>query len=181
MHIVARSTCAHRWVLPGVLLALAGCAGGEGVTTRSIAEARRRWEQAAIRDYDLEWTSSGASRAHYVVTVRGGQVRSIESILPDGKRLAVHPAEPRFYGVEGLFMIIGDELAQLRTNTPFGQPKGTKAVLRFSPDPALGYPRRYRRDVMGTPLALAIDVIRFHPSPASQAPTAAHDEPGPAS
>ena len=62
-------------------------------------------------------------------------------------------------------MTIADELAQLGTSTPFGQPKGTKSVLRFTPDPELGYPRRYRRDVLGTPLALAIDVIRFEPSP----------------
>jgi hypothetical protein len=164
MHIVPRSTCAIRLVLMGTLLALAGC-GGEDVTTRSIAEARRRWDQAGIRNYDLEWSSSGLSRAHYVVTVRDGQVESIESVLPDGKSMKVHPPEPKFYGVEGLFMIIGDELAQLRMSAPFGQPKGTKVVLRFTPDSRLGYPRRYRRDVLGTPLALAIDVIRFRPEP----------------
>jgi hypothetical protein len=149
------------------MLALAGCAGGEAVTARSLAEARRRWDRAGIRDYELEWTSSGLGHGHYVVTVRGGQVTAIESILAGGKRMAVHPAEPRFYGVEGLFMIIGDELAQLETSTPFGQPKGTKAVLRFEPDSKLGYPRSYRRDVLGTPLALAIDVIRFAPAPSS--------------
>jgi hypothetical protein len=60
-------------------------------------------------------------------------------------------------------MIIDEELAQLDTRAPFGQPKGTKAVLRFAPDPELGYPRSYRRDVLGTPLALAIDVIRLEP------------------
>jgi hypothetical protein len=165
MLIVTRSTCAMQWVLLGSLLALAGCSGGVDVTDQSIADARQRWERAAIHDYDLEWTSSGSSRAHYLVAVRNGQVRSITSLLPDGKTLEVHPAEPRFYGVEGLFMIVGDELAQLRTRSPFGQPKGTKAVLRFTPDPELGYPRRYRRDVLGTPLALAIDVVRFHREP----------------
>jgi Family of unknown function (DUF6174) len=171
MLTLARSTCSIRSIvlLLGVLPALSGCAGGEVVTTQSIAEARQRWERAEIRDYDLEWTSTGLSRAHYVVTVRGGQVRAIESILPDGKSIAVHPAEPRFYGVEGLFLVISDELAQLRTERPFGQPKGTKTVLRFTPDPELGYPRRYRRDVLGTPLALAIDVIRFQLEPPSAA------------
>jgi Family of unknown function (DUF6174) len=154
-----------RRALLGAISTLAGCGGGEDVTKGSIAEARRRWEHASIRDYDLEWTSTGLSRAHYVVEVRGGKVRSIESILPDGKSMEVHPAEPRFYGVEGLFMVIADELAQLRTETPFGQPKGTKVVLRFTPDPKLGYPLRYRRDVLGTPLALAIDVIRMRPAP----------------
>jgi hypothetical protein len=178
MLIVSRATIASRWVWLGALLALAlaGC-GGEDVTQQSLARARQRWERAAIRNYDLEWTSHGLSRGHYVVTVRDGQVRSITSLLPNGRSLAVHPAEPKFYGVEGLFLILGDELAQLRTDTPFGQPKGTKAVLRFTPDPEFGYPRRYRRDVLGTPLALAIDVIRFRPEPPPAVPPA----PAPAS
>jgi hypothetical protein len=174
MPIVIRSPSASRSVLLAVVLTLAGCAGGVDVTGPSLAEARRRWEQAGIRDYQLEWTSSGLGRGHYVVTVRDGQVVSIESILTDGKRMAVHPPEPRFYGVEGLFMIIGDELAQLQMSAPFGQPKGTKAVLRFTPEPKLGYPQSYRRDVLGTPLALAIDVIRFEPQPKSP-PTAQPD------
>jgi hypothetical protein len=146
------------------MLALFGCARREDVTARSLAEARRLWERAGIRDYDLEWSSSGLGHGHYVVTVRGGQVTAIESILSGGKRMTVHPAEPRFYGVEGLFMIIDEELAQLETSSPFGQPKGTKAVLRFEPDPKLGYPRSYRRDVLGTPQGLAIDVVRFEPT-----------------
>jgi hypothetical protein len=164
MAIVIDSSRATHWVLLGVVLTLTGCAGREDVTARSLAEARRRWERAGIRDYDLEWSSSGLGHGHYVVTVRGSQVVAIESILAGGKRIAVHTAEPRFYGVEGLFMIIGEELALLDTSTPFGQPKGTKAVLRFEPDPKLGYPRSYRRDVLGTPQALAIDVLRFEPT-----------------
>src|SRR6516165_8990224 len=98
------------WVLLGVMLALTGCARREEVTARSLAEARRRWDRAGIRDYDLEWSSSCLGHGHYVVTVRGGQVATIESILAGGKQVAVHTAEPRFYGVEGLFMIIGEEL-----------------------------------------------------------------------
>jgi hypothetical protein len=171
MQIATHPFRAIHVVLKGVMLALAltGCAGGEAVTARSLAEARRRWDRAAIRDYNLEWTSSGLGHGHYEVTVRGGQVAAIESILAGGKRVAVHTAEPRFYGVDGLFTVIGDELALLDTSTPFGQPKGTKAVLRFEPDPKLGYPRSYRRDVLGTPLALAIDVVRFEPAPGTPA------------
>jgi hypothetical protein len=153
-------------------LTLTGCAGGEEVTARSLAAARQRWDRAGIRDYDLEWTSSGLGHGHYLVTVRDGQVTAIESILAGGKRMAVHTAEPRFYGVEGLFTIIADELALLETSTPFGQPKGTKAVLRFEPDPTLGYPLRYRRDVLGTPVALAIDVVRFAPATRPASPGA---------
>ena len=148
----------------GSVFTLAGCAGGEDVTAQSLRVARQRWERSAIRDYDLEWTSSGLSNSHYRVTVRGGKVRAIESVFR-GKGTEVHPADPKYYGVEGLFMIIADELAQLEGKAPFGQPKGTRAVLRFTPDPTLGYPRSYRRDVLGTPLALRIDVIHFDPNP----------------
>jgi hypothetical protein len=160
-----RGKSVSRLVLMGLLLAIVGCAGGEPVTDASLASARRLWDRAGVRDYDLEWTSRGQSQAHYRVQVRGGQVRSVEMLQPNGQVTQAHPGNPRFYGVEGLFLTIGEDLAQLRQPAPFGQPKGTRVVLRFSPDPKLGYPRRYRRDVLGTPRAVAIDVVRFVPDP----------------
>src|SRR3954468_10957214 len=137
---------------------LAGCSGREPVTPEAIAAARKTWDKAGIRDYDLEWTASGMNQAHYFVTVREGVVRKVESVAPDGRKFELHPAEPRFYGVDGLFVTIADELAQLRMERPFGQPKGTKVVMRFAPDPKLGYPRSYRREVLGTSQGLGIDV-----------------------
>ncbi|MGE3818868.1 MAG: DUF6174 domain-containing protein [Isosphaeraceae bacterium] len=155
--------------LHGAWLALIiGCGGGEEVTDRSVAQARRIWERAAVTDYDLEWVSTSPSRSRYAVEVRGGQVRSVSSITPDGRRFPLKPAEPRFYGVDGLFLVIADELAQLQTEAPFGRPKGTRAVLRFTPDPTYGYPRSYRRDVVGAPASLAIDVVTFAPRSAGE-------------
>lgn len=149
------------------------------MTKESIRAARARWDKADVHDYDLEWASSGLSRSHYVVSVRNGRVRSIESIAVDGRRQEVTSPEPKFYGVDGLFMIIADELSQLDGPAPFGKPKGTKAVLRFTADPVLGYPRSYRRDVLGSPMALAIDVLRFTPTP-TPSPTPAPASPAPA-
>ena len=143
--------------------AFPGCAGGEPVSSRSLDAARAKWERAGVRDYDLEWGSSGLNPSHYVVAVRDAKVRTVESVAPDGRRYEVKPAEPRFYSVEGLFLTLAEELAQLDAPTPFGQPKGSSTVLRFSPDPTYGYPDRYRRDVVGAPMSLAIDVIRFTP------------------
>jgi hypothetical protein len=158
------------WLVLG--LALAGCGGGEEVTSQSIRAARRLWDRARILDYDVEWTSSGLNKAHYLVAVRDGRVRSVEAVQPDGRRLELHPPEPRFYGVDGLFTVLSDELAQLQTSNPFGQAKGTKVVMRFTPDPRLGYPRSYHRNVLGTPQVLAIEVLRLtpHPSPAGPVP-----------
>jgi hypothetical protein len=157
-----------------ILFGVVGCSGGQVVTPKSIASARRVWAQAGIQDYDLEWISSGMITAHYYVTVRGGEVRKVESVQPDGRRFELHPAAPRFFGVDGLFTTIADELAQLKSERPFGQPKGTKVVMRFTIDAILGYPRTYRRDVLGTSQGLAIDVIRFIPTThSSSSPRAA--------
>ncbi len=153
-----------RPVFAGVLLLLvAGCAGGENATLSSLKAAKTRWEAANIHDYELEWASSGPTNARYIATVREGKVSAVEGIAPDGRHYTVKPADPRYYGVEGLFLVIADELAQLDLNTPFGRPKGSRAVLKFTPDPKYGFPRRYRRDVVGAPVALGIDVIRFEP------------------
>ena len=128
-------------ILVGIVLFVRHSAG-QTVTPEALAAARKTWETAGIKDYDLEWMASGKMTAHYYVTIRGGKVLKIESMVPDGRRFEVHPAEPRFYSVEGLFTTIADELAQLKEPQPFGQPQGTKVVMRFTPDPKLGYPGR---------------------------------------
>ncbi len=131
------------------------------LTADAIAAARQTWERADLRDYNLEWTTSGTMSGHYRVAVRGGKVEGIESILPDGRTVEAHPGQPDLYGVDGLFVILEEELAQLQSDTPFGQPRGTTAVLRFTPDPKLGYPRSYYRDVVGVPKGLALEVVRL--------------------
>jgi hypothetical protein len=159
-----------RWIgdwkmlgLLAILGAMIGCAGGQEVTAEAINQSKQVWKMAGIRDYDLDWTVTGAQNNHYYVTVRGGDVRKVESAQTDGRRFELHPSETRFYSVDGLFLTIADELAQLKTDLPFGQPQGTKIVMRFKPDKKLGYPLWYRRDVMGTSLAIAIDVVKLVP------------------
>lgn len=146
------------------IFAVAGCAGGENVTSATLKAAKTRWENANVRDYVIEWTSSGPTNARYIATVHDRKVVTVEGVAPDGRRYPVKPAEPRYYGVDGLFLVIADELAQLDLGTPFGRPKGSKAVLKFTTDPEYGFPRRYRRDVVGAPVALGIDVVRFEPA-----------------
>ncbi|HEV3165311.1 MAG TPA: DUF6174 domain-containing protein [Isosphaeraceae bacterium] len=154
-----------RLALVAILLTAAGCAGGQNVTPEAIAQAKSTWQQAHILNYNIEWTSSGQMRGHYRVSVRGGKVTHVMSVLPDGREIEMRPGRPSSYGVDGLFQVIEEEQAQIESDSPFGQPKGTKAVLRFTTDPKLGYPSSYRRDLRGTPQGVSIDVIRFDPNP----------------
>ena len=158
-----RSRSFARLGIPALLVVTIGCAGGQEVTPATVDQAHRLWTQAHIADYDLDWTVRGPNNAHYFVTVRGGQVRNIEAVDRSGGKHELHPAEPRFYSVDGLFLTIRDELALVQTDRPFGQTKGTRVAMRFQPDATLGYPRWYRRDVLGTPLSIAIEVNRLIP------------------
>jgi hypothetical protein len=149
---------------------MAGCDAGQVVTPEAIDQAKRLWSLGGIRDYELDWSTTGPNNAHYVVTVQAGEVRKVDAVQPDGRRIELHPGSPRFFGVDGLFLTISDELAQLKTERPFGQPMGTKVVMRFSPDAKLGYPHWYRRDVLGTSQAVTIDVNKLVPSATSTMP-----------
>jgi Family of unknown function (DUF6174) len=147
--------------------AVVGCSHGEEATPEAVAQAQERWTKAGILDYTLEWTVTGPNNAHYYVTVERGEVSEIEAAAPDGRRLKVHSAAPRYFGVDGLFLTIANEIALMKSDRPFSQPKGTKVVMRFQPDSQLGYPHWYRRDVMGTAQSMTIDVLKLVPrSPA---------------
>jgi hypothetical protein len=159
-----------RMALPIVCASLCGCGGGEPVTQSSLAQAKRTWQRAGIRDYDLEWTTSGVRASHYRVFVRSGKVKRIYSVLPGGHEKEMHPAEPGLYGVDGLLQIIEEELAQAKSAAPFGQPNGTRVLLRLTLDPNLGYPKAYRRDLPGTAQGVAIDVVRLDTQPPEAIP-----------
>ena len=107
---------------------------GQDVTAEDIKAARELWSKAGIRDYDLEYTTAPAN-GHFLVTVRDGEVKKVEAIQPDGARIELHPGAPRYYSVDGLFVTIADELAQLEKPNPFEQPKGTKVVMKFKTNP----------------------------------------------
>ena len=133
-------------------LAAVGCGQGDEVNASSLRKARLAWNRSKIRNYDLEWITTGPQTSpsgdHYAVAVRDGEVTSIDRVRPDGKRFRLRPARANFYGMEGLFLTMEEELAQLKTDTPFNAPKGTDVILRFTTDPTLGYVKSYRRDIL---------------------------------
>jgi hypothetical protein len=143
--------------------AASGCGRGQDVTPEAIDQAKQRWTTAGIRDYDLEWTVAGAQSNHYYVTVRGGEVRKVESILADGRRIVLKSFDTRYFSVDGLFLTMADYVALLKKDPPAEQSQGARVVMRFKPDPKLGYPQWFRRDVMGSTQGLAIDVVKLVP------------------
>jgi hypothetical protein len=172
IRLVERQLRSRRLIWPGIVmacLAAAGCSGGQNVTAENLAAARQRWASAGIRDYDLEYTTSPAN-GHFLVTVRDGQVKKVEGIQPGGSRTELHPGAPRYYSVDGLFVTIADELLKLDDPRPFDQPRGTTILMKFKPNPKLGYPEWWHRDVVGTSLNARFDVVSVTPTAAGTKP-----------
>lgn len=154
----------------------AGCGdSGEPLDAARLQRDEALWNSRGPADYDLQWRSTSTrNNAVYRVYVRGGQVRSVRLVRPDGKAIALKPAEPGFYSVPGLFRTIREELAQSQQAQPFGQPQGTTVLLTVRSDPTYGYPTFYRRDIFGVNERMGLDVTRFEPSQAEIPPA---DEP----
>jgi len=154
------------------MLALCGCGEtGDPVNPERIERDAARWAAAGIRDYDLTWQSiSSRNQSIYKVFVRGDEVKAVRLIRPDGKAVALKPADTNFYSVEGLFRTLREELAQSKETRPFGQPTGTTVILTMRSDERLGYPTLYRRDIFGVEDRMGIDVIELNPSTAEIPP-----------
>lgn len=162
-----------------LLLVCVGCGNSVDVSTRSIREAKRTWDESNIRDYDLEWRSTGDQPGHYLVYVRQGKVREVRRILETKREIQAnngrnvieaHPGDPTLYSVEGLFRILEQELDEAQSETPFGTRKEARVLLKFTPDDDLGYPRSYRRDVTGARSSLALDVMKLDTHPKAEIP-----------
>lgn len=145
---------------------LSGCGRSEPLGPRSLRKARETWLRTGIRSYDLDWTVSGPQTAGrvvlYRVVVRGGLPESVKTVRRNGTWADVHTHNAEYFTVDGLFRTLEEELAQLKSPTPFGKPKGTSILLDFVADDTYGFPRRYRRDIVGEKYGLSIDVIQFH-------------------
>ena len=102
--------------------------------------------------------------------MRNGKAESVRLVRPDGKAIALKPAEPEFYSIPGLFRTIREELAQSQLIKPFDHPQGTTVVLPIRNDPTYGYPKLYRRDIFGVDQRMGFDVTRFEPTQASIPP-----------
>ena len=90
--------------------------------------------------------TSGAREGHYLVFVRGGQVKEIHQFVEDRRaqkmrEIQAKPGDPSYYGVEGLFKILEEERSQMLDAAPFGQPKGTHGPAAIHARPEARIPQ----------------------------------------
>ncbi len=150
-----------------LLLATVGFAGGligalwmmrepmEPLTEAALAAARKRWQAAGLRDYDLHYRMQGDD---FDVKVRGGIVTEV---LRNGRPTRTQNA--RLYGVDGLFDILAEDLDNLHNPSgPFAR-RGNVVVMRVRFHPELGYVERYLRSTGGVGRGASIEVLSLTP------------------
>lgn len=129
----------------------------ESLTAEALHEARTRWREAGIRDYEIRYDMHGS---RYDVRVRDGLVVDLKV----GGKQPVN-ADWGAYSVEGLFEVLEMELENLADSYgPFGSQAGSIiARVRFNEEH--GHIERYLRSggVGGLPVAIQLlDFVR-HP------------------
>lgn len=132
---------------------------GRPLTRERLREARRRWREKDLKDYDLEIRVGGSQRAFHRIQVRGGKVVRMTT---GGADVGSRPG--RYWTVEGLFGFLETELEHAgKPERAYGVKDPSQVVLRAEFDPEWGFPRRFLRHVMGRSLEARWEVISFSP------------------
>ena len=129
------------------------------LTAAELEQAERRWQVAGIENYDMDVKVSGRQPSSFHVEVRKGKPVSLT-------RNGVAPRRGMWdvWTVPGLFDTLHQELELAADPAgPFDSPPGTQVVQRVMFDERHGFPKKYQRIVMGTPLEVAWEVQRFRP------------------
>ncbi len=139
------------------------------LTADELEQAELRWQAARLHDYDIEVHVTGLQPGIYHVEVRGGEpaMASLNGFVP-------RPGVWDVWTVPGMFDTLQQELDHAANPAgPFGSPPGTQVVERATFDDRYGFPKKYHRIVMGTPLEMSWEVVHFRPLNSRPGPSSA--------
>lgn len=129
------------------------------LTREALDAAVARWQQAGPANYDLDLVLAGAQTGNLHIEVRNGDVTQMTR---DGKA----PVQRRtwdFWSVPNQIAMMDEDLsaAEGDPQRAFGVADRGQIVLQAEFDPELGFPRRYRRQVLGTSNTIEWRVTAF--------------------
>ena len=125
------------------------------LTARSLELAMDRWEQEGPANYDLELVLQGREQGSIELKVRGREPTAM-------KRNGIVPQRRTwdYWTIPEQFAMIEREL----TGDPrplFGVDDRSQVILHAEFDPQFGYPRRYRRQVLGADQEIHWQIVKF--------------------
>jgi hypothetical protein len=132
------------------------------LTRAALDAAVSRWEANGPANYNLDLVLQGARPGPIHVEVREGKVTQMtrDGVVPSQRRTW------EYWTVPGQLDTIGEELDKAEDpQGSFGTPGRGNVVQRAVFDEQFGYPRKYSRIVLGTPLEVRWEITRFEPNP----------------
>lgn len=141
-----------------VLFALSNRTSLPEITPTMLDDAARQWDKYGPPNYDLTVRVTGSQTGEYKVSVRNDDVVSLQTGA--GRR----PPERTWYSwtVPGLFDVIYDDLElSQRMKREAADPATSGLVQRGEFDEEFGYPRLYRRVILGTTVSTQWQVTSF--------------------
>lgn len=129
------------------------------ITEEDLHAAMARWDAHGPASYRLQVRVSGNQTGLIELEVRDGVATHMTR---DGYTPANHTWD--YWTVPEQFLAIERELTG-DPQTMFGVPDRSAVILAGEFDSQLGYPRIYRRQVLGKSLEIGWEVIQFEPLP----------------
>ncbi len=128
------------------------------LTDAALTAAEVRWETAGPPSYDLDLVIEGRQPGDVHIEVRSGVVTAMTR---DGRT----PSQRRtwdYWTVPNQFATIRQDCASAQNPAGgFGAPPGSRVLQRARFDAEYGYPLRYERTVLGTPLDVRWHITTF--------------------
>ncbi len=128
------------------------------LTAQSLQEARALWRSVGPANYDLEIEIGGPRAGFVLLKVREGKVTEMQRDGVSPKRRETWDV----WSVPGQFDMLEIELTNaVDPVEKVGAKKGTRWRLRGEFDSQYGYPKRYRRLVVGPEVDISWNVRSF--------------------
>ena len=131
------------------------------LTRETLDAAIARWQQSGPANYDLDLVLTGAQTGNLHIEVRDGDV----TLMTRDGQAPVQRRTWDFWSVPNQIAMMDEDLvaAEGDPQRAFGVADRGQIVLQAEFDPVLGYPRRYRRQVLSTSNTIEWRVMQFTP------------------
>jgi hypothetical protein len=137
---------------------MAACSRLPPLTPDALSQAEQKWNthRPALYRLTIEMSGDRVETGRFEVEVRSGQVVSLRR-----NGLVVSPTIGQDYSMEGLFLMLAQELALAEKPATIGAPPGYSAYTTAKFDAINGRLIRYRRIVGGTSNSIEVNVAEY--------------------
>ena len=130
------------------------------LTSEALSAGKALWKKNGPADYDLAFTTAGRQTGDYVVEVRSGKV---VRVTRNGVDVPDRGEAWDARSIQGLFDTIDYEIDLAKEpQEAFDGAKSSDVIQQAEFDEQFGFPRRYRRMVLGVDRPIQWTVTEFN-------------------